>query len=119
MAAEDEGVAHGGDAFLGGERTGGKRGRGSENKVPLEAAVQTTPNGQAIFTRLDVLPDWKVATVARWAVKALAPSAHVVSGGLYSFSGVKSANCSREPIIHCTGKQSISVSWPSTPCRAI
>ena len=33
------------DAYLGGERTGGKRGRGSKNKVPFIAAVQTTPEG--------------------------------------------------------------------------
>ena len=32
------------DAYLGGERTGGKVGRGSENKVPFVAAVQTTPD---------------------------------------------------------------------------
>jgi ribosomal protein L37AE/L43A len=94
------------DAFLGGERTGGKRGRGSENKVPLIAAVQTTANGRAIFTRLDVLPDWKVPTVARWAVKALAQNTHVVSDGLSSFVGVKTATCSHEVIIHGTGKQS-------------
>jgi ribosomal protein L37AE/L43A len=31
------------DAYLGGERSGGKAGRGSENKVPFVAAVQTTP----------------------------------------------------------------------------
>lgn len=91
------------DAFLGGERTGGKRGRGSENKVPLIAAVQTTPNGQAIHARLDVLPDWKVPTVARWAIKALRPSTHVLSDGLSSFVGVKSAACSHEPIIHNNG----------------
>ena len=30
------------DAYLGGERSGGKSGRGSENKVPIVAAVQTT-----------------------------------------------------------------------------
>ena len=30
------------DAYLGGERSGGKRGRGSENKVSFVAAVQTT-----------------------------------------------------------------------------
>jgi ribosomal protein L37AE/L43A len=94
------------DAFLGGERTGGKRGRGSENKVPLIAAVQTTGSGQAIFTRLDVLPDWKIPTVARWAVKALAPDTHVVSDGLSSFVGVKSVTRSHEAIIHGTGKQS-------------
>ena len=34
------------DAYLGGERTGGKVGRGSENKVPFIAAVQTTPDGK-------------------------------------------------------------------------
>ena len=94
------------DAFLGGERNGGKRGRGSENKVPLIAAVQTTAAGRAVVTRLDVLPDWKVPTVARWAVKVLASNTHVVSDGLSSFVGVKSANCSHEAIIHGTGKQS-------------
>jgi transposase-like protein len=33
------------DAYLGGERSGGKAGRGSENKVPFVAAVQTTEDG--------------------------------------------------------------------------
>jgi hypothetical protein len=45
--------------------------------------------------QLDVLPNWKVPTVARWAIKALAPSTHAVSDGLYS-TGVKDANCSHE-----------------------
>ena len=35
------------DAYLGGERSGGKVGRGSENKVSFIAAVQTTEDGQA------------------------------------------------------------------------
>jgi transposase-like protein len=33
------------DAYLGGERSGGKAGRGSENKVPFFATVQTTDDG--------------------------------------------------------------------------
>jgi ribosomal protein L37AE/L43A len=33
------------DAYLGGQRSGGKTGRGSENKVPFVAAVQTTDRG--------------------------------------------------------------------------
>jgi ribosomal protein L37AE/L43A len=37
------------DSYLGGERSGGKAGRGSENKVPFVAAVQTTPDGQPQF----------------------------------------------------------------------
>ena len=36
------------DAYLGGERSGGKVGRGSENKIPIIAAVQTTPDGQPV-----------------------------------------------------------------------
>ena len=31
------------DAYLGGERTGGKRGRGAPGKTPFVAAVETTP----------------------------------------------------------------------------
>ena len=36
------------DAYLGGERSGGKSGRGSENKVPFIAAVQTTRGSPAV-----------------------------------------------------------------------
>ena len=35
------------DAYLGGQRSGGKAGRGSENKIPFVAAVQTTEDGKA------------------------------------------------------------------------
>ena len=43
------------DACLGGERNGGKRGRGSENKLPFVIAVETTDEGhprQAVITPL-------------------------------------------------------------------
>jgi Zn ribbon nucleic-acid-binding protein len=42
------------DAYLGGERPG-KRGRGSENKIPFIAAVQTNHQGHPLFVRLDRL----------------------------------------------------------------
>jgi hypothetical protein len=35
------------DAYLGGERSGGKRGRGSPGKTPFLAAVETTEDGKA------------------------------------------------------------------------
>jgi hypothetical protein len=38
-----------GDACLGGELSGGKRGRGSPNKVEFIAAVQTTESGEAVL----------------------------------------------------------------------
>ena len=38
------------DAYLGGERTGGKRGRGAPGKTPFVAAVETTPEGKPAVT---------------------------------------------------------------------
>jgi hypothetical protein len=35
------------DAYLGGERSGGKRGRGTSGKTPFVAAVETPPRGKA------------------------------------------------------------------------
>src|SRR6476619_5600512 len=40
------------DAYLGGERNGGKRGRGSPGKTPIVAAVETTPEGKPIRDRI-------------------------------------------------------------------
>lgn len=46
------------DAYLGGELTGGKPGRGSENKVPFVAAVETK-EGRPIYMRLDFVKSFK------------------------------------------------------------
>ena len=40
------------DASLGGERSGGKRGRGAPGKTPIIAAVETTPEGQPVRLKL-------------------------------------------------------------------
>jgi hypothetical protein len=40
------------DAYLGGERTGGKRGRGAPGKTPFVAAVETTPEGKPVRLKL-------------------------------------------------------------------
>lgn len=93
------------DAFLGGERTGGKRGRGSENKVPFVAAIQTR-RGHPIYARFDIVPNWQMASMHLWASKALLAGAHVVSDGLSTFSAVRQAGCTHEPIPHGSGKAS-------------
>ena len=43
------------DAYLGGERSGGKHGRGSENKVPI-AAVQTADSGKPMLACFAQVP---------------------------------------------------------------
>ena len=76
------------DAYLGGERSGGKVGRGSENKVPFVAAVQTTPEGQPQFVCLRQQP-FTHEEVATFAARSIAPSATVISDGLWCFGAVQ------------------------------
>ena len=40
------------DAYWGGEKSGVKRGRGSENKTPFVAVVETTEEGQPIRMKM-------------------------------------------------------------------
>jgi hypothetical protein len=72
------------DAYLGGERSGGKVGRGSENKVPFIAAVQTTEDGQPVLACFAPSPFTKEA-VAAFAAKSLVRPLTVVSDGLGCF----------------------------------
>jgi ribosomal protein L37AE/L43A len=78
------------DAYLGGERSGGKRGRGSQNKVSFIAAVQTTASGQA---------------VADFAAKSLMRPLTVVSDGLACFTAAQDAGV-HEQIVTGGGKAS-------------
>ena len=52
------------DAYLGGERSGGKAGRGSENKVPFIAAVQTSDTGHPLWAVLTPVKSFSSQEVA-------------------------------------------------------
>ena len=73
------------DGYLGGERSGGKTGRGSQNKVPFVTAVQTTESGEAQFVCLAQLPFTKEA-VTGFVDKCLVRPLTVVSDGLACFT---------------------------------
>ena len=93
------------DAYLGGERSGGKRGRGAQHKVPFIAAVQTSPEGHPLYACFAKQP-FTTEAVAIWAAKSLATSAHVVSDGLWCFRGVKIIGADHHPIVTGSGKAS-------------
>jgi ribosomal protein L37AE/L43A len=97
------------DAYLGGELPGGKAGRGSENKVPFLAAVQTTPDGQPQYACFALLP-FTTEAVAAWAAKSLATSATVVSDGLSCFHAVKLIGAEHERTV--TGGGAVSAKLP-------
>ena len=96
------------DAYLGGERTGGKVGRGSENKVPFVAAVQTTPEGKPQFVCLRRQP-FTNEEVAVFAARSIAPSATVVSDGLWCFGAVQIVGAEHERVVTGGGKASVAL----------
>lgn len=87
------------DAYLGGERTGGKAGRGSENKVPFVAAVSLTEEGRPLRVRLTPVPGFTLKVISAWAKDHLAPSCAVFSDGLACFGAVTEAGCSHHPTV--------------------
>lgn len=96
------------DAYLGGQRSGGKSGRGSENKVSFVAAVQTSEDGQAVLACFAPLPFTKTA-VADFMAKSLVRPLTVVSDGLACFNAAKDAGV-HEPTV--TGGGSASAKLP-------
>ena len=87
------------DAYLGGERTGGKVGRGSENKVAFVAAVSLNEADRPLRVRLTPVPGFTLKAVAAWAKDHLAPGSAVFSDGLACFGAVTEAGCSHQPTV--------------------
>jgi transposase-like protein len=92
------------DAYLGGERNGGKRGRGSPGKTPIVAAVETTPEGKPIRLQLRRVTGFRRAAIATLAKRNFDPASTVVSDGLRCFTGVSNAGCVHQPIITGYGR---------------
>lgn len=77
------------DAYLGGERNGGKPGRGSENKQPFVVAVSTDENLEhPTFAVIEPVRAFDNAAILDWGRRRLAPDAEVYSDGLGCFRRV-------------------------------
>jgi len=87
------------DAYLGGERAGGKVGRGSENKVPFVAAVSLTDEGFPLHLKLTPVSGFTCEAIESWAKKSLCAKTLVTSDGLACFSAVTSAGCVHQAIV--------------------
>ena len=95
------------DAYLGGERSGGKRGRGAPGKTPFVAAVETNEQGHPQRVTLTVVEGFRVTEVAAWAQQHLSPGTQVLSDGLTCFNGVTVASCVHEPMVTGGGKAAV------------
>ena len=79
------------DVYWGGERRGGKRGRGAAGKTPFVAAVALNKEGHPIKMRMTVVDGFKTNVIADWAKRHLASGSAVISDGLACFKAVKEA----------------------------
>ncbi len=91
------------DAYLGGERSG-KRGRGSENKLPFIAALETRDD-KPMRMHLRRVKGFRKSAISRYAKRSLRAGSLVVSDGLNCFEGVTDAGCLHEPIIVGGGRK--------------
>jgi transposase-like protein len=96
------------DAYLGGERSGGKRGRGASGKTPIVAAVETTAERKPRRLRLSVVKGFRKKEVERIAKRDFAPGTTVVSDGLSCWPAVEKAGCSHRPMVTGSGKRAAS-----------
>lgn len=105
------------DAYLGGELPGGKVGRGSENKVPFIAAVQTNNQGHPLYAIFSTVKSFSKEEVESWARRSLVPDSVVVSDGLWCFQAVEDAGCFHHREVVGKGRKSTDMecfSWINT-----
>lgn len=105
------------DAYLGGENPGGKAGRGSENKVPFIAAVQTNNQNNPVYVVFAKVKGFTHAEIKTWATRSLVPSTTVVSDGLWCFQAVTQAGCNQQREVVGKGRKSTDMgcfSWVNT-----
>ena len=93
------------DAYLGGVRSGGKRGRGAAGKTPFVAAVSISPEGRPRKLKLAPVKGFRKREIARGAKHWLAPGAAVVTDGLGCWSALEEAACSHQAIRTGSGRQ--------------
>ena len=101
------------DAYLGGERSGGKRGRGAPGKTPFVAAVETNDEGHPLRVKLTVVEGFRLDEIAAWAQQHLSAGTEVRSDGLACFNAVTDAGCAHEPVV--TGGGKAAVERPRVP----
>ena len=93
------------DAYLGGQRRGGKRGRGAPGKTPFVAAVETTSEGKPVRMKLRRVAGFSGSSISAFARRSLGPDCAIVSDGLHCFTSVTDAGCSHQVINTGSGYQ--------------
>jgi len=104
------------DAFWGGERRGGKRGRGAAGKTPFVAAVACATDGWPLRMRMTPVKTFSSVAIEQWAHAHLAAESTVISDGLPCFRAI-GAVCPHQALVTGGGPASVEVpefNWVNT-----
>jgi transposase-like protein len=105
------------DAYVGGERSGGKRGRGAAGKTAFVAAVETTVDGKPVRLKLRRVASFCSHAIGSFARRSLDPACEVVSDGLACFGAVTAAGCRHRVIKTGSGAAAVRTAafkWVNT-----
>lgn len=97
------------DAYLGGKKNDGRRGRGASGKAPFVAAVSTNVLGRPMRMRFSRVAAFSSDEIKRWAEAHLDPLSIVITDGLPCFSAVEEIGCGHEAIITGGGPESVEL----------
>lgn len=67
-----------GDAYLGGELSGGNAGRRPENKIPIVASVSLNKAGHPIHAGISVVSGFHSDAIADWAQRHMIPGSQAL-----------------------------------------
>jgi transposase-like protein len=104
------------DAYLGGERMGGKRGRGAVHKRPFVAAVAIR-EGHAVRLQLRPVSAFSRDAIAQWAARGLEIGTTVQSDGLACFRAVTDVGCHHQPTVLGNSRRAVKAGafpWVNT-----
>lgn len=105
------------DAYWGGKKRDGKRGRGATGKIPFVAAVSTNEQGHPVAMRFSQVTSFSKEAIKSWAQKHLTPGCTVVSDGLNCFQALEEGGYNHTAIITGGGPESVKLpefKWVNT-----
>ena len=91
------------DAYWGGKKRDGKRGRGATGKVPFVAALSLSDKKHPLYLKLSHLSGFTLSEISAWSAKHLRPESHVISDGLNCFPAITQNQCQHESIVTSVG----------------
>ena len=86
------------DAYWGGKKNDGRRGRGATGKTPFVAALSLSEKGHPLFIKFNQVQQFTLKEISAWSVKYIRPGSSILTDGLNCFPGVTASGCTHNKV---------------------